>query len=103
MIGLLAMLTSSAAFGEKVSYEGHSVLRCMPQNADHLKLLRTLESDNEYNLDFWVETRNIGMPVDMMVSKEHFNNLSKFLIFDNFQSYLFVQTISFSRLILNVT
>lgn len=77
----VASILSLFALGAeaRVSYDNHLVLRCNPENRKQLDQLHALEEKNDYGLDFWQETRRVGVPVDIMVSKHHQTELENIL------------------------
>lgn len=65
----------------KIQYNKHSVLRCHPENNEQLAKLHDIEEGvgHSLNLDFWLETRRLTTPVDIMVSGEEKPMLQKLL------------------------
>lgn len=63
--------------GEKVSYQGSQVVRCHPTADEHLDTFKALERENSLSLDFWIESRIVGSPIDIMVPLEHVPALGK--------------------------
>jgi hypothetical protein len=60
-----------AAYSTRVDYKGSQVIRCQSETQQQFERLRALEGSNSLGLDFWLETRNIHSPVDMMVSEKN--------------------------------
>jgi len=65
----------AGSFAAKVSYSNHTVIRCNAGNQKQLELLHDLEENNDMELDFWLETRILGKPVDIMVAKNRLPTL----------------------------
>lgn len=78
MIKAVVLLATSvsAAVTDRVSYAGYTVMRCKANTAEQLSMLHDLESNNDLQLDFWLEARNLNAPVDIMVSKENYSKFS---------------------------
>ena len=75
---LLFVYCASAAIEEvvvKKSYSGHRVFRCIPDSQSQLEKLRATE------LDFWLEPRKIGTPVDIATTRDNLLDVQK--IFDS--------------------
>lgn len=78
---LSALLGVAAASTERVSYKDHLVLRCTPETRTQLDFLHDLETkENDLDLDFWLETQNVKVPVDIMVSKQKLPALETMLL-----------------------
>lgn len=82
MIFNILVLSSvlAAAVASRVSYSGSTVLRCRPGDRQQLDYLHNLEEENDMNLDFWLEARNLNKPVDIMVSGQHLSALERMLV-----------------------
>ncbi|XP_058797734.1 zinc carboxypeptidase-like [Phymastichus coffea] len=62
-VGLLAL----AAAAEKVSFDNYRVYRVIPASAEHLNILKKLESAND-EYSYWKGPSQVFRPVDLMVS-----------------------------------
>jgi hypothetical protein len=49
---------------KKVTYDDHMVLRCIPTDATKISELQKLD------LDFWMEPRKVGVPIDVLVTEQ---------------------------------
>lgn len=59
---------------EKLRFDNYTVYRIIPENKNGLKILQEWQK-SQPELDFWLPVRAVGVPVDIMVSPKHKNNL----------------------------
>lgn len=62
----LSLFSCSALELEIKRYDGHQVLRVIPESSEQVAALRKLDDDDAY--DFWAEARREGIPVDVRCS-----------------------------------
>jgi len=63
LFGSLSLFSSALE-----TYPNHQVTRCYPTNREQLDRLHDLSEDPKLNWDFWAEPRAIGGPVDILVT-----------------------------------
>ncbi|XP_058661515.1 carboxypeptidase A1-like [Ammospiza nelsoni] len=65
LLVLLAALVAVATCTE--TFFGHQVLRVVPQSDEELQKVQELQDLEHLQLDFWLEPRKLGLPVDIRV------------------------------------
>ncbi|XP_057878821.1 carboxypeptidase A1-like [Melospiza georgiana] len=65
LLVLLAALVAVATCTE--TFFGHQVLRVVPQSDEELQKVQELQDLEHLQLDFWLEPRKLGQPVDIRV------------------------------------
>lgn len=61
---------SYASATERATFHDDLVLRCFPETTEHLDFLHDMSENDKMNLDFWLEPKRIGGPVDIMMNNK---------------------------------
>ncbi|XP_021341782.1 carboxypeptidase B-like [Mizuhopecten yessoensis] len=60
----------------QIRYDGYKVVRVVPQKVEHLLALKALQGQQGHDrVDFWIEPRQVGVPVDLSLSPAVFQHL----------------------------
>ncbi|XP_063967817.1 carboxypeptidase B-like [Lytechinus pictus] len=79
MIKLLVLASLLVSAYAAKSYSGYQVLRITPQSEDDLTVLSMIEKSISDMVDFWKTPRSVGIPVDIMVSSEYREVITRFI------------------------
>jgi hypothetical protein len=77
---LVLGLSLTGVLGERVSYKGSRVMRCQPTTQAHLDEFKALELQNSLELDFWVESRTLASPIDVMVPAKYLPDFGNYVL-----------------------
>ncbi|XP_069112245.1 carboxypeptidase B-like [Argopecten irradians] len=70
-LAVLALVHSS-----QVRYDGYKVVRVVPQKAEHVVALKSLQGQTGHDkVDFWIPPRQVGVPVDISIAPALFQHL----------------------------
>jgi len=77
LVSILAATVVATTKPRGKTYEDYVVARCDAETREKLDQLHELEvGNNELGLDFWLETRRVGAPVDIMMSRRAYSQFS---------------------------
>ncbi|MEQ2288389.1 carbamoyl-phosphate synthase (glutamine-hydrolyzing) cpa2 [Ameca splendens] len=79
MKGLWFMLVLVAVAKSERIFTGDQVIRVDVQSEEQIKLLQFLESEEKWNLDFWLHPVSTKLPVDVRVPRTHLSAVKDYL------------------------
>ncbi|KAM4554220.1 carboxypeptidase A2-like [Fundulus diaphanus] len=79
MKGLWFLLALVAVAKTEKSFTGDQVIRVDVQSEEQLKLLHILESEEKWDLDFWLHPVSTELPVDVRVPHTHLTAVKEYL------------------------
>ncbi|MEQ2269010.1 carbamoyl-phosphate synthase (glutamine-hydrolyzing) cpa2 [Xenotaenia resolanae] len=79
MKGLWFMLVLVAVAKSERIFTGDQVIRVDVQSEEQIKLLQFLESEEKWNLDFWLHPVSTKLPVDVRVPRTHLSAVKEYL------------------------
>jgi len=91
IFSLLTLL--SLGYSTRVTYADRKVLRCYANSKEQLEYLHNIQDDNSLSLDFWLETRNIHSPIDIMVPMNTYPLLNEMLKTNDIHCYTMIENV----------